>query len=222
MIPILSTKTLTTQQKSKLFENGFSLTEFDFIQIHFVDFKLDNLGDLLLFTSQNAVKSVLKHPKANVLKSIPCICVGEKTAKLLSENNWKIIHYEAYASNLGDYINQNCLKNRITFFSGNLRRDVLPNILKKNKIEHSEIQVYKTVLHSERIDFPQKAILFFSPSGIQSFLQKNYFSDEIIFCIGKTTANEALKHTKNYIVSENTTIESLIECVIAYFLEKTH
>ncbi|MFK8270370.1 uroporphyrinogen-III synthase [Capnocytophaga stomatis] len=218
MIPILSTKTLTEQQKKKLSEKGFLLTEIDFIQAHSTEFKLDNIGDLLLFTSQNAVRSVLQHPQVDSLKSIPCICVGEKTAKLLSENSWKVIHYEEYASDLGDYIGQHCLKNRITFFSGNLRRDILPNVLKKTKIEHNEIQVYKTVLCSERINSPQKGILFFSPSGVQSFLQKNSFSDEIVFCIGKTTADEALKHTKNCIIPEKTTIDSLIECVITHFL----
>lgn len=200
-------------------ENGFSLTEFDFIQIRFVDFNPDNLGNLLLFTSQNAVKSVLQHPKVNCLKSIPCICVGEKTAELLSENNWKVIYYEEYAVDLGNYISKNCLNDRITFFSGNLRRDILPNVLKKNKIQHNEIPVYQTVLHSEKINFLQKAILFFSPSGVQSFLQKNRFSDEIIFCIGETTADEALKHTKNCIISEKPTIDSLINSVIVYFSE---
>ncbi|MFK8297578.1 uroporphyrinogen-III synthase [Capnocytophaga cynodegmi] len=219
MTPILSTRILSDQQKSKLLKQGFSVTEIDFIQTHFVEFELKNIGDLLLFTSQNAIKSVLQHPKKDSLKSIPCICVGEKTAKLLSENNWKVLHYEEYATDLGNYIKQHCAKNRITFFSGNLRRDILPNVLKNNQISHNEIQVYKTILHSEKVNSPQKAILFFSPSGIQSFLQQNSFSDEIIFCIGKTTAEEASKHTKNYIISEKPTIDSLIECVIAHFTE---
>lgn len=219
MTPILSTRILSNQQKSKLLKQGFSVTEIDFIQTHSIEFELKNIGDLLLFTSQNAIKSVLQHPKKDSLKSIPCICVGEKTAKLLSENNWKVLHYEEYATDLGNYIKQHCTKNRITFFSGNLRRDILPNVLRNNQISHNEIQVYKTILHSEKVNSPQKAILFFSPSGIQSFLQQNSFSDEIIFCIGKTTAEEASKHTKNYIISEKPTIDSLIECVIAHFIE---
>lgn len=219
MTHILSTRILSDQQKSKLLKQGFSVTEIDFIQTHFVEFELKNIGDLLLFTSQNAIKSVLQHPKKDSLKSIPCICVGEKTAKLLSENNWKVLHYEEYATDLGNYIKKHYTKNRITFFSGNLRRDVLPNVLRNNQISHNEIQVYKTILHSEKVNSPQKAILFFSPSGIQSFLQQNSFSDEIIFCIGRTTAEEASKHTKNYIISEKPTIDSLIECVIAHFTE---
>ncbi|CEN41253.1 uroporphyrinogen-III synthase [Capnocytophaga cynodegmi] len=219
MTPILSTRILSDQQKSKLLKQGFSITEIDFIQTHSIEFELKNIGDLLLFTSQNAIKSVLQHPKKDSLKSIPCICVGEKTAKLLSKNNWKVLHYEEYATDLGNYIKKHCTKNRITFFSGNLRRDVLPNVLRNNQISHNEIQVYKTILHSEKVNSPQKAILFFSPSGIQSFLQQNSFSDEIIFCIGKTTAEEASKHTKNYIISEKPTIDSLIECVITHFTE---
>lgn len=219
MTPILSTRILSDQQKSKLLKQGFSVTEIDFIQTHFVEFELKNIGDLLLFTSQNAIKSILQHPEKDSLKSIPCICVGEKTAKLLSENNWKVLHYEEYAIDLGNYIKQHCTKNRITFFSGNLRRDILPNVLRNNQISHNEIQVYKTILHSEKVNSPQKAILFFSPSGVQSFLQQNSFSDEIIFCIGRTTAEEVSKHTKNYIISEKPTIDSLIECVITHFTE---
>lgn len=217
MIPILSTRKLNSRQQSELSEKGFSLTEIDFIRIDFIDFELNTVGDLLLFTSQNAVRSVLRHPKVSYLKSTPCICVGEKTATLLEENGWQVTHFEEYAIDLGKYIVQNCLKNNITFFSGNLRRDILPNILKDNKIQYNEIQVYRTVLQSEKINSPQKGILFFSPSGVQSFLQQNRFSDEVAFCIGKTTADEVLKHTKNCIISEKPTIDSLVACVISCF-----
>ncbi|MDO5104565.1 uroporphyrinogen-III synthase [Capnocytophaga sp.] len=217
MIPILSTRKLNLQQRNELSEKGFSLMEKDFIRIDFIDFKLNRAGDLLLFTSQNAVRSVLRNPKVSYLKSIPCICVGEKTATLLVENGWKVIHFEEYAVSLGKYIVQNCLNNEITFFSGNLRRDILPNVLKDNKIQYSEIQVYRTLLQAEKINSKQKGILFFSPSGVQSFLCWNHFSDEIAFCIGKTTADEVLKHTKHCVISKKPTVESLVACVISYF-----
>lgn len=217
MISVLSTKIITSEQKNKLFENGFSLTEFDFISIQYENFTLSSIGDLLLFTSQNAVKSVLLHPKNGLLKQIPTICVGEKTARLLIENNWKVVHYEDYAKKLCNYIKKNHQKNKITFFSGSMRRDVLPNFLKKNKIVYNEVEVYKTYLTSEKINNPKAAILFFSPSGVKSYIQKNKISDEICFCIGETTAEEALKHSSNCVICEKPTVDSLIEKCISYF-----
>lgn len=217
MISILSTKCLTSTEKRMFSENDFHLTEIDLITIRFKDFTLNSVGNLLLFTSKNAVKSVLNHSKSDSLKNIPCICVGEKTAELLTKSGWEVIHFEEYASALSTYVEQNHFQSNITFFSGNLRKDTIVNSLKINKIQFTEIQVYETLLSPQRIEKPQKAILFFSPSGVQSYVKMNNFEEEICFCIGKTTADEVKKYTNNVIISDKTTTESLIEKCISFF-----
>lgn len=217
MISILSTKILAPEQKSVLIEKGFSLTEFDFITIHYEEFTLKSVGSLLLFTSQNAVRSVLLHQECENLKKIPAICVGEKTAELLSKNGWQVIHYEEYAEMLGNYVRKNLSVKNITFFCGNLRRETLPNLLKESGISFTEIETYQTVLSPHEIKLPHTAILFFSPSGVKSYVSKNQISDEICFCIGETTASEALKFSSNCVLPEKPTVNSLLEKCVSYF-----
>ena len=109
-----------------------------------------------------------------------------------------------------------------TFFSGNLRRDILPNTLKENGIIFNEIEVYETSITSKKITSKVDGILFFSPSAVESYLKSNTIKNEICFCIGETTA-EALVPTfrdikiKNIIIAEKPSVENVIEEVIYYF-----
>src|SRR5690606_39043463 len=119
---ILSTKKLKSNQKSFLLNAGLSVIEADFIKISLLPFQLKNLPDLLLFTSQNAVESVLNNEKANDLKNIPAICVGFKTRKLLDENGFKVLETKEYAEDLAPIIQQKFSKEHIAFFAGKIGR----------------------------------------------------------------------------------------------------
>ncbi len=100
---------------------------------------------------------------------------------------------------------------------GNLRREVLPDFFKENKVKFFEIQVYTNEFSSKKIDKKVDAILFFSPSGVHSFLEKNTISDEICFCIGTTTSEALAPYTKNIILSEKPTFASVLEKVKEIF-----
>ena len=64
---------------------------------------------------------------------------------------------------------------------------------------------------------PDAAILFFSPSGVASYLKDNTIKKETCFCIGETTAEALQKITKNVIIAKNPTIEDVIEeCINEY------
>lgn len=60
--------------------------------------------------------------------------------------------------------------------------------------------------------FAQKwdGILFFSPSGVESFVLENNLANSAVFCIGETTAAAAKKYTSSVIVANSTTVESVI------------
>lgn len=105
-----------------------------------------------------------------------------------------------------------------TFFSGNLRRDVLPTILKENKITFNEIEVYETNLTPKKTNAKPDGILFFSTSAVESYLKWNTIKDEFCFCIGETTA-ASLEHKKikNIGIAEKPTIENVISEVIEYY-----
>lgn len=214
-IKILSTKKLTEFESS--FLSDFDLIDKDFIRIELLKFDIDIDIDLLLFTSKNAVLSILQNEKSELLKQIKCICVGEKTKELLEENGFEVLDYSHYAEDLTKIISEKYSDKSFAFFCGNLRRDVLPDFFNENKIEFREIQVYKNVFSSQKINGKFDAILFFSPSGVHSFLEQNKISDEICFCIGTTTQEALSPYTKNIILSEKPTITSVLKTINDYF-----
>ena len=140
-ITILSTKILLSHQKQALLDAGFSVTEANFIKTENSDFDLKGINDNLIFTSQNAAQSILLHPKCEELKSKKVFCVGMKTKAFLEENGFNVEVYTDYASDLAEIISLIYNKESYTFFIGSLRRDILPNTLKKKKIKLNEIKV---------------------------------------------------------------------------------
>lgn len=217
-IHIVSTKKLLPNPKQALLEADIILIEEDFIETKIKNFELSKVNDNLIFTSQNAVQSVLQHPKCNELKSKNVFAVGIKTKSLLEENGFNVIAYTGYASDLAEIISLIYGKESYTFFSGNLRRDVLPNTLKENGITFNEIEVYETNLTPKKITKKLDGILFFSPSGVESYLKSNTIKDEMCFCIGETTA-EALenKKIKNIIIADKPSVENVIDEVIEHY-----
>ena len=217
MIQILSTKTLLKDQKEALVNANFNVVEVDFIKTQSNPFQLNEINDNLIFTSQNAVQSFLLDPKSEELKSKNVFCVGLKTKIMLSESGYNVVAYTGYAEDLAEIITLIYASESYTFFSGNLRRETLPKALKEAKIKFNEIQVYETTLTPQKIKTPVEAILFFSPSGIESYLKENKIKNETCFCIGTTTSSALEGITKNVIVATQPTIEDVIEEVIAEY-----
>lgn len=217
-INILSTKKLLPNQKQDSFDANIHLIEEDFIETKIKNFELSKVNDNLIFTSQNAVQSILQHPKCKELKSKNVFSVGMKTKDLLTENGFNVIAYTGYASDLAEIISLIYSKESYTFFSGNLRRDVLPNTLKENGITFNEIEVYETNITSKKITNKLDGILFFSPSAVESYLKLNTIKEEICFCIGETTS-EALenKKVKNIIIADKPSVENVIYEVIEHY-----
>ena len=215
---VLSTKKLSINQKQLLVDANFDVIDGDFIQTKSHDFELSKVNSNLIFTSQNAVQSIFNHPKIDDLKSKNVFSVGMKTKDLLSQNGFNVVAYTGYAADLAEIISLIYSTENFTFFSGNLRRDTLPNTLQENKIEFNEIQVYETELTPKKITAKIDGILFYSPSGVESYLKLNTIKNEICFCIGETTA-EALeqKKIKNIIIADKPSVENVILEAIEYF-----
>lgn len=217
MIQILSTKTLLDHQREALTNANFNVIEVDFIETKSQAFELNEINDNLIFTSQNAVQSFLLDPKSEDLKTKNVFCVGLKTKILLSESGFNVIAYTGYAEDLAEIITLIYSSESYSFFSGNLRRETLPQALKEAKVKFNEIQVYETKLTPQKIKTPVDAILFFSPSGIESYLKENKIKNETCFCIGTTTSSALDGTTKNIIIADQPTIEDVIEEVIAEY-----
>lgn len=217
-IQILATKILSANQKQELVKAHFQVIEADFIKTETENFELTELNDNLIFTSQNAVRSFLKNPKQEELipnlRDKNVFCVGLKTKILLSEAGFNVVAYTGYASDLAEIITLIYANESYTFFSGNLRKDTLPKALAEAGIKYNEIQVYKTSLTPHKIKEAVDAILFFSPSGVESYLKENKIKKETCFCIGETTAEALEKVTKNIIIADQPSVENVIEDVI--------
>ncbi|MNX77526.1 uroporphyrinogen-III synthase [compost metagenome] len=217
-IRIISTKVLLSTQKQELLNANFEVIEADFIKTEDKNFELTDLNDNLIFTSQNAVRSFFKHPKfeelAPKLQEKNVFCVGLKTKILLSEAGFNVVAYTGYAEDLAEIITLIYGNDSYTFFSGNLRRETLPVALKEAGVKFNEIQVYETSLTPHKIKTAADAILFFSPSGVESYLKENSIKKETCFCIGETTAGALGKITKNIVIANQPSVEDVIEDVI--------
>lgn len=219
-IQILSTKKLSGEQKQALTNANLEVIDTDFIQTQNKSFVLKDLNENLIFTSQNAVHSILSHSKVEELKSKNVFCVGLKTKILLSENGFNVVAYTGYASDLAEIITLIYRNESFTFFSGNLRRETLPQALKEADVKFNEIEVYETSLTPQKTKTALDAILFFSPSGVESYLKDNTIKKETCFCIGETTAEALHKITKNIIIADQPTVEDVIEDVIIEYSNK--
>ncbi len=219
-INILSTKTLSNEQRQVFLDANFDLLEQDYIEIENNNFELKNINDNLIFSSQNAVLSLIEQKDWQLLTSKSTFCVGIKTKELLEQNSFKVDVYMDYASELAEIITLIYNKASFTFFSGNLRKETLPKALKNAGVKFNEIEAYQTKLAPFKISREEKfeAILFFSPSGVESFLKDNKIKNETCFCIGETTASALEKITKNIIIAENPSVEDVIESCIEKYL----
>ena len=220
-IRILSTKKLLVNQKQFLLNANISLVETDFISIDQKKVVLKTLNENLIFTSQNSVLSVIENlqetENLEQLKKKNVFCVGMKTKGLLEENGFNVIAYTGYAADLAEIITLIYGKEKFTFFSGNLRRDTLPDTLKEAKIVFNEIEVYQTILNPQKVNGTFDGILFYSPSGIQSYLKDNKINKETCFCIGTTTADALENVTNNVIIANQPTVENVIIQCINYY-----
>ncbi len=211
MATVLSTKKLAPNQKELLLNSGIGLVEYDAISIEFVEFNIESQGiQNAIFTSSNAVKAI----KDKDLQIENCFCVGDKTAAYASKNGIKCMEIANNSKELARKIIRKHNQKEFHFFSGNKRRDELPQLLKENNIKYEETQVYNTTLNLKKFESEFEGILFFSPSGVKSFTHRNLL-DTTAFCIGDTTAFEAKRHTNKIVVAAKPGIENVIAKVVS-------
>jgi uroporphyrinogen-III synthase len=108
---------------------------------------------------------------------------------------------------------------KAVFFCARAHRPELPQILREAGIGVTEIAVYETTGVPLEIDTPYDAVLFFSPSGADSFFKVNRLSTgAVCFAIGETTAQAIKEYTDaRIVVSGSPTQEALLTSVRLYF-----
>ncbi len=210
MYTILSTKILSLAQKNILLNSGIGVVEYDAIKINFIDFSCERHIKNAIISSQKTVLAISQKD----IRIDRCFCVGSKTADMLREQGFNVVETADYSKDLAAIIAENYSGENFTFFCGNRRREELPTFLRENSIGLTEVEVYRT--HLDPVTFEQKfdGIMFFSPSGVKSFISANVLNSSLAFCIGNTTATEAGKHTQNLITATRPSIENVIVQVV--------
>ena len=217
---ILSTKKLLPNQRQYLLNAGFGVVDADFIEVRSTPFAMTGIRENLIFTSANAVRSVAAHPKVQSIRRHPVFCVGDKTADVLDEVGFTVVENTDYGADLAQIISGDYAGESFTFFCGNLRLDTIPNELRAHQVDFNEICVYETALTPQQVSGSFDAIMFYSPSGVESFLKVSHPADAVCICIGTTTAAALSGVTSNVVVANRPLVENVIVQTINYYKDK--
>lgn len=226
-LTILSTKKLKPAVISEAEKYGIAILNCNFIQTDIyvtpaLTDAIEKSNNDIVFTSSNAVEGYLKNIRSRTVpgteKRIFCLQGETLTAAEALPDSFiggKAKDAESLAEVIISQQDASC----VSFFCGNIRRDVLPERLKANNIRVVEIEVYETTEIGKRIKESYDAVVFFSPSAAEAFFKTNMLSQNIpCFCIGRTTASSVRSHTHNHIiVSADTSQQSVLESIIEHY-----
>jgi uroporphyrinogen-III synthase len=175
----------------------------------------------IVFTSQHAVKAVINklahQPSWNIY------CLENKTRSLVSGffGPGAIIETAADATELAGKIKADN-EEEVVFFCGDQRRDELPEFLHKKNIPVREIKVYKTIGTPVEVKVQYDAILFFSPSAVNAFFERNQVQPStILFAIGNTTYKTlSNKTTSKIVIADRPDKQYLLNQAVEYLKNK--
>ena len=216
-IKILSTKILNKNLREMFDDKKFDLFEHDFIKISSLNFELPEHNGSWIFTSQNAVNAVFSISKNINLIFDKIYCVGENTKSILSKHGRKVEKNLKNSSKLANFISKKAKNEKFLFCRSNIKNDDFTAFFKKEKIDLKEIAVYNNMPNSVVLKDKFEAIMFYSPSGIKSFLKNNKLGSSHCICIGETTANYAKNYSSNVLSCKTPSIKHVIDKTIKLF-----
>ena len=194
--------------------------------------------DILAFTSTNGVESFFKQLfdagcDVRVLAGKKIASVGKITEKKLLEYGIRCdyVPEDHTAEGLGkllaslpadSYLEPNG-ESKILLLQGNLADDTLLKYLP----HATRWIVYETLPVSDLPEWKREAvatadaIVFASTSAVNNFVKMSASADlefkPLAFCIGRMTESAAKEHDFNTVVSEETTMDSLVKRIVEYY-----
>lgn len=221
---VLSTRSIDPALISAAEKHGVQIFVREMITVHLIAnadiaAKVNSIGnDIVVFTSSNAVKAVKQMLSVQTNPSswkIYALAGATSSAVNNLLNTDAEITNAADAADLSIFILKQESPQKIIFFCGNRKREVLPDSLRKAGFDVQEVEVYETGLTKTAVHEPFDGILFFSPSAVQSFFASNKLSEEVVcFCIGKTTAAALKDFTHNKIlIAHEPSEKSIVQLV---------
>lgn len=217
MAKILSTKLLSDSAYERLLAAGHELTQYNAVEAETLPFSAAYYPHFVC-SSQNAVKALSDYwhrQDQEMLKNAGWYCVGTQTAEALEQLGFKVSHCSENAETLIEEVLKP-LNEPILWFSGVRKTRALEQFINDRGCDY--IDCYLTRLVEKSFTTPYDALLFFSPSGVESFLKVNEMVRAHAFCIGETTAKAVRPHAQNGLsISPKATSMQLVLEVIKHF-----
>jgi uroporphyrinogen-III synthase len=227
---ILSTRPVDDLVVRRAAEKNIIIECASFIQTEPVKELPENLSSLFqqeltaVFTSMNAAEAMI----ARLQGKLPpwyIFSMGHATKDVLLTcfRKEQVSGTASNASALAEEIIKKGEK-EVFFFCGDQRRDELPDKLASANVNVKEIVVYETRITPVRIEKDYDAILFFSPSAVESFFSVNTAPPgAVLFSIGSTTKETIKLHSRNTIVvGDKPGKNYLVEKAMHYFNISNH
>ncbi|HUH28316.1 hydroxymethylbilane synthase [Gelidibacter sp.] len=213
-IQVFSTRKLSEVQRQRFKNVAVESTDFLKISLNRIAKPiLKSPIENVIITSQNAVEAITASVPKEELQFKNIYCVGRRTKRLIENRIGKVKHSENYAKDLAAYLIEFIDGTEVTHFCSDIRLDELSQTLENNNIKVNEVEAYKTILDSEKIDPNIEGIMFYSPSTVESYMINNDAEGKVAYCIGDTTATEAKKYFTDVRVAKIPTVESVIDLV---------
>ncbi|WP_018626997.1 uroporphyrinogen-III synthase [Niabella aurantiaca] len=167
----------------------------------------------VIFTSANAVRAVAAALTADPQWNVFCIeAATKKKVQQLFPRSAVRASAPTGAQLVAQIIEQ--APEQVVFFCGNLRLDTIPDGLKKNAIPCREKVVYETIKTPASIDRRYDGILFYSPSGVESFFSVNDIAAATTaISIGPSTTAALRSYTANIAEAPQPDIGQMLQLI---------
>lgn len=221
---IVAARKMDSGLKQTALQHQLYIEDLDFLVFRYNDNEkivqqIANNEQPWVFTSQHAVKALVQLIATHgiQLNNKKAYCIAGKTQQLAAKHNFLIQATAVNASHLAQEIIRQ--KEQAVFHATtNKKRYELYEALAAANVPIQSCELYskQAQYHSVRAF---DGVLFFSPSQVDAFLEKNKLAAETpAFCIGQTTAHHLInKKHQNIIVAKKASEQAMLAALINYF-----
>jgi uroporphyrinogen-III synthase len=118
---------------------------------------------------------------------------------------------------LVDFIQKSFKNESFLHLCGNRKLPDFGLGMQAENIKYCETIVYQTHLVPRKQNPEPTGVLFFSPSGVESYLSNNSIGNSWCFCIGNTTASAVAQHTNRITIPKSPNINLVIAQAAKHF-----
>ncbi len=220
---IVSTRKLTSDKVTELKAKGWKFTSHDFIgKVIDIPSGLNHqsICKHVVLTSITGAKAFLQITNQLGLdkSNYTVYCISRGTKEYVQTSGLSIKSTAPDASTLADEILRDVDVKEVVHIGGNLKRNELSEKLNSAGVAVHNVIAYRTEFTPVTIGISYQAIIFFSPSAVDSFLSHNPVLQVPCFCIGKTTADHAAQNGYQHTyIPDAPSEEILLNTIVAHY-----